>query len=211
MVDPHQYRSLPILQPVARPSRSEDLCPTSSTSRRSPRRKGRAWPGSVAAPPHSWRSTMHLRWQPPSIAVRNEERAFEFWTYVASSAPTQEMRSAAERMAREVLGHVATLRRERRHAFHVLRCSEATVGRSIAFLEERLAGGLDERVSAVKAADMAEVIALEHQARARAVAPGRVFLGWRRGSRANLSTVCLSCSASRRDYDKTGKEDPECR
>lgn len=53
-----------------------------------------------------------------SIAVRNEERAFEFWSYVAGRAPSSEIRKAAERMAGEELGHIATLRRERRLAFH---------------------------------------------------------------------------------------------
>ncbi|AJD46150.1 MULTISPECIES: ferritin family protein [Rhizobium] len=103
-----------------------------------------------------------------SIAVRNEERAFVFWTYVAAHAPTPEMRSAAERMAREELGHVATLRQERRRAFHALRRSEATVVKSIAFLEERLTGALDGQFSTVEAADIAEVIVLARQARARA-------------------------------------------
>lgn len=53
-----------------------------------------------------------------SMAVRNEERAFVFWTYVAAHAPSQEIRHAAEYMATEELGHVAKLRRERRRAFH---------------------------------------------------------------------------------------------
>lgn len=54
-----------------------------------------------------------------SVAVRNEERAFLFWTYVSAHAPTQEIAEAAERMAREELGHVSVLRRERRLAFHL--------------------------------------------------------------------------------------------
>ncbi|MBM6583013.1 ferritin family protein [Microvirga sp. BT689] len=53
-----------------------------------------------------------------SMAVRNEERAFAFWSYVAAHAKTAEVRQAAETMAHEELGHVATLRRERRQAFH---------------------------------------------------------------------------------------------
>lgn len=53
-----------------------------------------------------------------SAAVRNEERAFVFWSYVAAQAPSAEVRQAAEKMAREELGHVATMRRERRKAFH---------------------------------------------------------------------------------------------
>lgn len=53
-----------------------------------------------------------------STAVRNEERAFLFWTYVAAQAGQDLLREAAERMAREELGHLTTLRRERRRAFH---------------------------------------------------------------------------------------------
>lgn len=56
-----------------------------------------------------------------SMAVRNEERAFAFWSYVAAHAKTPEIRQAAETMAHEELGHVATLRRERRSAFHAER------------------------------------------------------------------------------------------
>jgi rubrerythrin len=56
-----------------------------------------------------------------ATAVRNEERAFAFWTYVAAQAGTPEIRQAAEAMAREELWHVSTLRRERRRAFHAER------------------------------------------------------------------------------------------
>lgn len=52
-----------------------------------------------------------------AMAVRNEERAFAFWSYVAAHAETAEIRQAAEAMAHEELGHVAILRRERRQAF----------------------------------------------------------------------------------------------
>lgn len=58
-----------------------------------------------------------------SAAVRNEERAFVFWSYVAAQAPNADVRQAAEKMAREELGHVATMRRERRLAFHVARAT----------------------------------------------------------------------------------------
>jgi rubrerythrin len=53
-----------------------------------------------------------------SMAVRNEERAFAFWSYVAGFAKDPEITKAAEAMAREELGHVATLRKERRRAYH---------------------------------------------------------------------------------------------
>ncbi|TKB09762.1 MAG: rubrerythrin family protein [Mesorhizobium sp.] len=52
-----------------------------------------------------------------AIAVRNEERAFAFWSYVAAHGASPEIREAAERMARAELEHAKTLRRERRKAF----------------------------------------------------------------------------------------------
>ncbi|MGH6760914.1 MAG: ferritin-like domain-containing protein [Phyllobacterium sp.] len=79
-----------------------------------------------------------------SMAVRNEERAFVFWTYVAANAPSAELREAAEQMAREELGHVATLRRERRRAFHQQRITDDAPHEDKALdrLEMRLADDL---------------------------------------------------------------------
>jgi rubrerythrin len=53
-----------------------------------------------------------------SMAVRNEERAFAFWSYVAAHADQGEIKRAAETMARQELEHVAKLRKERRRAYH---------------------------------------------------------------------------------------------
>lgn len=53
-----------------------------------------------------------------SMAVRNEESAFAFWSYVAAQAEDPEVVQAAERMAQEELLHAWLLRRERRRAFH---------------------------------------------------------------------------------------------
>jgi rubrerythrin len=53
-----------------------------------------------------------------AMAVRNEERAFAFWSYVAAFSGDSEIKLAAEAMAREELGHVSTLRKERRRAYH---------------------------------------------------------------------------------------------
>lgn len=53
-----------------------------------------------------------------AMAVRNEERAFAFWSYVAAYSKDSEVKQAAEAMAREELGHVSTLRKERRRAYH---------------------------------------------------------------------------------------------
>jgi len=53
-----------------------------------------------------------------AMAVRNEERAFAFWSYLAAYSEDPEIKNAAEAMAKEELGHVAILRRERRRAYH---------------------------------------------------------------------------------------------
>lgn len=53
-----------------------------------------------------------------SIAVRNEERAFTFYSYLAAMAETPEVRDRAEGLAREELNHVAQLRAMRRQAYH---------------------------------------------------------------------------------------------
>lgn len=77
-----------------------------------------------------------------SMAVRNEERAFAFWSYVAAHAESAEVRKAAEVMAHEELGHVSILRRERRKAFHVARrqpSGDWESGGDPAALERRLA------------------------------------------------------------------------
>lgn len=53
-----------------------------------------------------------------AMAVRNEERAFAFWSYLAAYSHDPEVKKASEAMAKEELGHVATLRKERRRAYH---------------------------------------------------------------------------------------------
>jgi rubrerythrin len=53
-----------------------------------------------------------------AMAVRNEERAFAFWSYLAAYSKDPEIKQASETMAKEELGHVATLRTERRRAYH---------------------------------------------------------------------------------------------
>ena len=76
-------------------------------------------------------------------AVRHEERAFAFWTYVAAHAETRDVKEAAERMALEELEHVSILRRECRKAFHAEQqgatpASMAVALESLAALERRL-------------------------------------------------------------------------
>ena len=93
-----------------------------------------------------------------SIAVRNEERAFAFWSYVAAEAESSDVQQAAEQMAREELEHVSLLRRARRHAYHAERQvrprkrpeSRAEVLAQAAGLERALAqhlGGLAARLT----------------------------------------------------------------
>ncbi|MGE0116469.1 MAG: ferritin family protein [Dongiaceae bacterium] len=56
-----------------------------------------------------------------SVAVRQEERAFAFWTYVSAHAPDAALRDLAETFARQELIHAAKLRQARRRAFHAER------------------------------------------------------------------------------------------
>jgi rubrerythrin len=57
-------------------------------------------------------------YQALAFAVRNEERAFAFYTYVAAAADDQAVRVLAEDLARDELDHASRLRRLRRRAFH---------------------------------------------------------------------------------------------
>lgn len=89
-----------------------------------------------------------------SIAVRNEERAFVFWSYVAAQTDQDLVRDAAEQMAHEELGHLTTLRRERRRAFHAARRFGSAIAASaptLPELERRLADHLN--AAAAKASD----------------------------------------------------------
>jgi rubrerythrin len=142
------------------------------------------WSGRVrGAPPNRAR----LPWHPPetfddeeagitdarlqtayrslSMAVRNEERAFAFWTYVAAHAEDGEIREAAERMAREELGHVATLRRERRRAFHGERDRRSANVADPAQLEARMAELLDQAAGKASGVEMELLARLARQAR----------------------------------------------
>lgn len=74
-----------------------------------------------------------------SIAVRNEERAFVFWSYVAANSDRPEIKAASERMASEELQHVVTFRRLRREAFHAARRTVLPVTLAAAQAERQLA------------------------------------------------------------------------
>lgn len=108
-----------------------------------------------------------------AMAVRNEERAFAFWSYVAGQAQNAEIQQAAEAMAREELGHVATLRRERRRAFHARRAGDAAAGDQLtqdeASLERRLADLLEPLAAQAPAAEQARLKAYAQEARQHAL------------------------------------------
>lgn len=100
-----------------------------------------------------------------AMAVRNEERAFAFWSYLAAFADDPEVKRAAETMAGEELGHVATLRHARRRAYRqepdARRPRDAWAERIDAgVLERRLAVQFDQlegQLDPVKAARMREL------------------------------------------------------
>ncbi len=112
-----------------------------------------------------------------SMAVRNEERAFVFWTYVASRAPTDALRKAAEQMAREELGHVATLRRERRRAFHSQRPARLDPSYSLVTLERILARQLRATAASASADEAEKLQSLARDADERAESIARLPLG----------------------------------
>lgn len=106
-----------------------------------------------------------------SMAVRNEERAFLFWTYVAAQTDQDPLRLAAEQMAREELGHLTTLRAERRRAFHAERAAKAQLeATSLPDLELRFADLLQASAARRQGPGNASLDAAATQARARAAA-----------------------------------------
>jgi rubrerythrin len=105
-----------------------------------------------------------------SMAVRNEERAFAFWSYVAAHAEAADVQQAAETMAHEELGHVATFRRERRRAFHAERSRArahpaGAAAAGMAALERRLAELLELVPAASESQEGARLRAFAEQAR----------------------------------------------
>jgi len=52
-----------------------------------------------------------------AVAVRNEDRAFAFYSYIVAHAPDDATRQLAEQLAKDELDHAFLLRRERRKAF----------------------------------------------------------------------------------------------
>jgi rubrerythrin len=70
-------------------------------------------------------------YQALAFAVRNEERAFVFYTYVAAEAEDPEVRALAEELARDELEHAALLRHHRRRAFHTERPHAVEIPQSV--------------------------------------------------------------------------------
>lgn len=102
-----------------------------------------------------------------AVAVRNEERAFAFYTYVAASALTEEVRRRAEGMAREELEHVSLLRRWRREAYHASQPARRRTPRTLeelsvlsAAMEAASAEVNDAAATAVGAAGAVEAAAM---------------------------------------------------
>lgn len=96
--------------------------------------------GGVAPPPAGWdvpesfdeeegASRLLTPYRALAVAVRNEDRAFAFYSYVAAHAATERIAEVAETLAKDELEHAFLLRRERRKAFHAARSPrrEATV------------------------------------------------------------------------------------
>jgi rubrerythrin len=95
-------------------------------------------------------------YQALAVAVQNEERAFAFWSYMAAFAKDPNIKAAAEGMAREELGHVATLRRERRRAYHREHARKSDGQRSAGVAEDKM----DARMLELRLA--AQLTYLEH-------------------------------------------------
>jgi rubrerythrin len=100
-----------------------------------------------------------------STAVRHEERAFAFWTYVSAHAERADVKEAAERMALEELEHLSILRRERRKAYHSERQTipqgRSVSLKSLASLERRLATFVEQHPAAVGGNEFASTIAAD--------------------------------------------------
>jgi len=113
-----------------------------------------------------------------AMASRNEERAFLFWTYVAAQTDKDALREAAEKMAREELGHLTTLRRERRLAFHAgLDAARSAQAADLAALEMRLADHLEAEAARNREAGASSLETMARKARARASSIARQPLG----------------------------------
>jgi rubrerythrin len=123
-----------------------------------------AIPDTFDAPPGEMaQSKLLTPYRALASAVRHEERAFAFWTYVSAHAARADVKEAAERMALEELEHVSILRRERRKAFHSERQTSTPPAKpvtptSLASLERRLAAFVELHPTAAGGGEFASAI-----------------------------------------------------
>ena len=128
-----------------------------------------------------------------AMAVRNEERAFAFWSYLAAYSGDSEIKQAAEAMAGEELGHVATLRRERRRAYHEEHEEAGRSRRGDTDLMQIDARALELRLAA-QLADLER--GLDGAAATHAGTSGRDDANVRANQRASASSLPRSSSAT---------------
>ncbi len=83
-------------------------------------------------------------WRVLVIAAGNEERAFAFYANIAAKTSDPDVRTYAEAMAREELGHVALLRLERRRAWRKEHPEQLSGGKPIEDIPASL-GAFDGR------------------------------------------------------------------
>lgn len=102
-----------------------------------------------------------------SIAVRNEERGFTFYTYLSAASTDPAVRERAELLARGELDHLAELRAMRRRAYHA-ELRKPRDRRSVHTLEElrALAGRLEARARDFDSAAADALTAIGHPAAA---------------------------------------------
>lgn len=124
-------------------------------------------------------------YQALAFAVRNEERAFVFYTYVAADARIPALRALAEDLARDELEHASILRRHRRRAFHSKRPAATEVPENVealrasarqwdgvaAVAHEALARALDEATEYGDAEVFRRLAAEEEKAAGGAIGP----------------------------------------
>jgi rubrerythrin len=150
-----------------------------------------AVPDTHDAPPEEMaRSKLLTPYRALASAVRHEERAFAFWTYVSAHAPSTDVKEAAERMALEELEHVSILRRERRKAFHSERKTSASPAKpvvlsSLASLEKHLATFVEQHPAVAAGPEFAPAIVAD----ARRAADTLAKISTRDGLRLALPNI----------------------
>jgi rubrerythrin len=118
-----------------------------------------------AAPAELARSKLLTPYRALAIAVRHEERAFAFWTYIAAHAERADVKEAAERMALEELEHLSILRRERRKAYRedqqAVPPTQSVSLSSLAALERQLATHIEQHPESAGGGDLPVAIAAD--------------------------------------------------